>query len=298
MINIGTDTPLYDRYNNANILDKISTWLFVGTCLILGSRSISYTVSIFLTSLGINHHYYGSDFKTSLLFVLVPTCVFNLMSLYIFIKTLCINNTSPKYRFRDAYSTPNYFDIDYDSNGDRKVIIALLLSIRISLFFFVFWAMVQYEYYDRNDLITLLLNIGIPSLVLYFFAFSDHNRAKLSFKTFPFEYLRIDSNQLNLLTQYSDYDKINFGDDRSGLKVGQKFIVKTRDFPTNKYLEQEVLILNQISAKKTALVTIIEHSGLANEIRKGEKLLVAELVAIGEHTQLEIALRLEPKGLK
>ena len=139
--------------------------------------------------------------------------------------------------------------------------------------------------------------------VIFFFTFflSEYYFKKSYCKFFPTYYLKeLDERgercRLNLFTSYLDYENKKIEDDKPSLKIDQFFEVKTREFPRNSIDENEVLILNSKTSKKTALVTIIEDKNLADILRKGESELKAQLVSIHEHTKLEIALWLENKA--
>jgi hypothetical protein len=235
-----------------------------------------------------------------LLALSIPTWIFTALSL-IHIITIRVKTSriQPKYEFVNQEECIDFFAVRPDK---EKAYYPLILSAsHILLFLALINEVIKYGiFYPQDFRSTHTVGLSMYNLIMSFLFFISYRFRYLSlvkfWNGFPCSFLEITPlNQLNLITKYSDYENKILDDDKPELKVGQKFIVKTREFARNETETNEVLILNQISAKKTALVTIIEHSGLANELRKGDKLLVAELVAIHEYMQLEIALRLEPK---
>jgi hypothetical protein len=208
------------------------------------------------------------------------------------------------YRFNLRYKFSNYevkrIGILYDEKIDGLVISdsnPFLINdnfvIRIILYFFTLIISYNINYNSQNFVFGDLYNYLVSFLICGIYLMVNLRIRKEAILAFPTNELY--NQKLILISNYLDYQNKNIENDDPCISNHQAFSIQVKELPRNSFEENQVLILNPKTPKKSAIVTIIEDKNLADIVRKGESELKAQLVSIQEHTKLEIALWLEKK---
>ena len=214
--------------------------------------------------------------------------IFSILCLAIFIFQIVIlvqifQGKTSKYLYTNFEREFHPFFKDENQKDELNSYIGI--SIFIVIIYFVIPYIIMYFIDDQSvdppTLLAIYVHYGIIKII--------YDR-KETLNKLPIKLMK--ANNIRLLLKYDDYLNKQISDDEPHLLINQSFELKIKNLPRNEKEKNLIEIRNKNTPNNSALISMIEDSGLANAIRSGE-VIKTRLVSIREFAELEIEISID-----